>query len=433
MTMARPRVVVISADRLGASMAGPAIRAYELARSLEDVADVTLAAVPGEGDPGVDFVPYQLRDARPLREHVMNADMVVGQPQWPHVHRWARASGARLVWDVYDPEPLEVFESLRGRPKLLRDGVQRLTLDRILNALQFGHHLVCASERQRDLWLGTLLGAGLMAPAAYDRDPSFRAVIDTLPFGVPAAEPRAGRDGIRARFAEIGTDDEVVLWNGGLWSWLDAPTAVRAVAELARTRPRVRLVFMGAAQHGPAQAATEAAQGLARELGVLGTHVFFNDEWVPYEQRADWLLAADAAISTHHDHLETRFAFRTRLLDCFWARLPIVCTQGDDLADRVERDGLGAAVPAEDHVAAAAALGAVLDRGRDAYRPALDAAAAAFAWPVVTEPLRRWLAEPLPPRVGAAAHRPPGRAARDTAFLAALGTMRRLGLRWPSL
>ena len=56
-------------------------------------------------------------------------------------------------------------------------------------------------------------------------------------------------------------------------------------------------------------------------------------------KRADWLLEADCAISTHEDHLETRFAFRTRLLDCFWSALPVVCTGGDELADLVEREG----------------------------------------------------------------------------------------------
>ena len=124
-----------------------------------------------------------------------------------------------------------------------------------------------------------------------------------------------------------------MLWNGGLWPWLDPETAIRAVGALAERRPGVRLVFMGAAQQLPAQRTAERAQALAAELGLLDRVVFFNDEWVPYEQRADWLLEADCALSTHEDHLETRFAFRTRVLDCFWARLPIVCTGGDDLAD----------------------------------------------------------------------------------------------------
>ena len=48
-------------DRLGEMLGGAAIRAYEIARSLTDVADVTLAA-PGTEPPGlapVRHVPFE--------------------------------------------------------------------------------------------------------------------------------------------------------------------------------------------------------------------------------------------------------------------------------------------------------------------------------------------------------------------------------------
>ena len=34
--------------------------------------------------------------------------------------------------------------------------------DRVGSALRSGHHLMCANERQRDLWLGAMVGAGLV-------------------------------------------------------------------------------------------------------------------------------------------------------------------------------------------------------------------------------------------------------------------------------
>src|SRR5680860_1134799 len=145
---------------------------------------------------------------------------------------------------------------------------------------------------------------------AYDRDPSFESVIDLVPFGVPADPPRPSGRGPRERFPEIGHDDEIVLWNGGLWSWLDAPTAIRAAGIVAARRPGLRLVFMGAGTQGPARRATEEARGVAGELGLLDRTVLFNDSWVPYAERGDWLLDADCALSSHVEHLETRFAFR---------------------------------------------------------------------------------------------------------------------------
>ena len=133
--------------------------------------------------------------------------------------------------------------------------------------------------------------------------------------------------------------------------------------------------------------AEREARDLASELGVIDRSVFFNDGWVPYERRADWLLDASCAISTHRSHVETRLAFRTRLLDCFWAELPVVCTGGDELGERIERDGLGVTVPEGDAEAVAAALEAVLERGRDAYSERLRLEAEQFAWSTVAEPL----------------------------------------------
>lgn len=90
--------------------------------------------------------------------------------------------------------------------------------------------------------------------------------------------------------------------------------------------------------------ATEARR-LAGELGLVGSHVFFNEGWVPYDKRQSYLLEADLGVSTHLDHLETAFSFRTRILDYIWASLPIVTTEGDALADLVTGEGLGSSVP----------------------------------------------------------------------------------------
>jgi glycosyltransferase involved in cell wall biosynthesis len=155
---------------------------------------------------------------------------------------------------------------------------------------------------------------------------------------------------------------------------------------------------------------------------------------VPYEQRADWLLEADCALSMHHDHLETRFAFRTRLLDCFWARLPVVCTAGDELADVIERDDAGVAVAPGDVEGAAAALNRVLDRGREAYRPALERIGARYRWDVVAAPLIPYVREEAPPSRRAYRARRPGHVLRGGAYGLARTALNRVGLRdWPRL
>ena len=183
----------------------------------------------------------------------------------------------------------------------------------------------------------------------------------------------------------------------------------------------------------PAQRTAEAARALAAELGLLDRVVFFNDAGCRTRERADWLLEAACALSTHGDHLETRFAFRTRLLDCLWARLPVVCTGGDELGATVEQERLGAVVAPGDVEATAAALAEVLDAGRGAYEPRIAAAAARQTWDRVAEPVQRFLKAPPPPRPRRTSVRP-AQVIRTGTYTAARRALNLVGARdWPRL
>jgi hypothetical protein len=103
-------------------------------------------------------------------------------------------------------------------------------------------------------------------------------------------------------------------------------------------------------------------------------------------------------VSAHHDHLESRFAFRTRILDYLWAGLPVVTTGGDVLGELVERRGLGAAVAPGDAEGFARACLALLDDdgARAAATDAVRKAAEELRWSRVTAPLVSWCADPPP-------------------------------------
>jgi glycosyltransferase involved in cell wall biosynthesis len=212
----------------------------------------------------------------------------------------------------------------------------------------------------------------------------------------------------------IGPQDTVIYWGGGVWEWFDPLTAIRAVAALAPDLPTLRLYFAGLRHPHPAvppsrQAA--AAQRLSDELGLTGKHVFFAEGWMPYADRARYLLDSDVGLSLHYDHVETRFSFRTRLLDYIWAGLPMVLTQGDALSSDLAGRGLAHLVPAQDPAAVAAALRACLAETPEA-RAARQAEARALAeslrWSQVAEPLRAFTLRPgLAADRQASAARPP--------------------------
>jgi hypothetical protein len=117
---------------------------------------------------------------------------------------------------------------------------------------------------------------------------------------------------------------------------------------------------------------------------------------VPYDQRARYLVEADLGVSTHCDHLETHFSFRTRMLDYIWAGLPIVCTRGDFFAGVVESRGAGLTVPPGDVTALSRAIADLLDdpaKTTDA-RARLQALREELRWSTVVAPLARYCAQP---------------------------------------
>jgi hypothetical protein len=101
-------------------------------------------------------------------------------------------------------------------------------------------------------------------------------------------------------------------------------------------------------------------------------------------------------VSTHLDHVETAFSFRTRVLDYLWAGLPIVCTAGDAMGELVEEHGLGAAVAPGDPAALAAALDELLgdDAARSSAAAAVRKVAPEFAWSTALAPLVAFCAAP---------------------------------------
>ncbi|MFM9023331.1 MAG: glycosyltransferase, partial [Solirubrobacterales bacterium] len=219
----------------------------------------------------------------------------------------------------------------------------------------------------------------------------------------PEPQVAPGTDPVRDMFPSIGDDGIVLLWGGGVWNWLDAPTAIDAVLEVDRRRegrPPVHLVFMGVGRPGEvgldAMQATGAMLEHLRTTGQEGELIHVNRGWVPYRERGDWLATADAALSAHHDHLETRFAFRTRMLDAVWAGLPVIATRGDELSAEVERSGMGTVAPARDVQALAAAIESLV------YDPAAlasarrnaQALAADLAWERCAAPLLEWCRHP---------------------------------------
>ncbi|WP_196250841.1 glycosyltransferase [Cellulomonas sp. JZ18] len=396
--VSRLRVLVVTGEPLTERIAGPAIRAWEIAAALSADHEVRLVSSRGAevSDPR-----FSVEHVRPkeLRQVTDWADVIVFQGFLLDGARWLHRSKQILVADVYDPMHLEQLEQARDLgPEGRRAQVRAVT--QVLNdQLRRADFLLCASEKQRDFWLGQLAGVGRVNPAVYDEDASLDNLISIVPFGIPDEPPVQRRHAIKGTVPGIGPDDKVILWGGGIYNWFDPLTLVRAVARLAQSRPEVRLFFLGTKHPNPGVPEMQVAyetRRLADELGLTDRVVFFNDGWVPYAERADYLLDADVGVSTHYQHVETAYSFRTRILDYLWAGLPVVATDGDAFGELVRERGLGVAVPSEDVDALVAALDRMLfdEPARDAARSAVAAIAPEFAWSRTLAPLVEFCRSP---------------------------------------
>ena len=392
------KILVLSRAAVGPKMASPGIRAYQLAGALGRAireAEITLG-IPGDrGDiaPPAPKVRHQHRTSNAEATFLAGAHDVTVSRNFPP--QFARLMGKNLLaLDAFTPLYVEWMElSRRDFPPRLRRTWMASNRWYLNMQLTLADFMFCADERQRDMWIGMLMALALVPPDMYERDPSLRRFIDIVPYGVSQRPLDAQGPVLRGVVPGIERGDRVLLWNGGITEWNDATTLLHAMDRLATTRPEVKLVFMGVNHpdyaFGPDSGVTKQAIDLARDLGLENRNVFVLSGWVPYERIDDYLAEADASVCLGYENLESRFAFRTRYVDLFRARIPLLCTRGDVLAERVESDPLGITVPERDVDAVVDGIERLLDDTAftDRCRENLGRIAGELAWDVATQPL----------------------------------------------
>ena len=393
--MTQQRILIITHDIVGGRMAGPAIRSWEFARVLSREADVTLATPHPTSLSPESFALVQYDSSR-LQSLASKSNVIVlsGYALWQFP--FLTALELPLVVDIYDPFLLETLPLLATYPEVQRTRRHSEILDALTDLLIWGDFFICASERQRDYWLGWLNALDRINPQTYDHDPTLRRLIDVVPFGLPDTPPEHTHAVLKGIRPGIAPTDYVLLWAGGVYNWFDPLTLIKAMERVSNQRDDVKLVFLGIRHRSSEVGGAEMAQravALSQELGLHETFVFFND-WTPYDERQNYLLEADVGISLHFAHLETHFSFRTRLLDHLWASLPTIVTRGDVLSDLIERNRLGWTVGYERVDEVAAAILQSTETSRSQFQERFAGISSRFKWSTVLQPLVEFCREP---------------------------------------
>lgn len=279
------------------------------------------------------------------------ADIIIIQGDALRTHPFLKRCKAALIADLYCPIPLEYHQVSDGLDTDIRTFTSAYLADILREQLAYADHFICASERQRNYWLGALTTAGRINALRWPQanHANVDELISLLPFGLANTPPVLERSALREMFG-IPADEFVMVWGGGIYQWFDPLTIIRAIHRLIQTGNRVHLVFIGVKHPNPSIEQHDMcaqALALAKELGLNGSYVHFNFGWIDYKERHNYLLDADIGVSAHYNNPETVFSFRTRMLDYLWCGLPIVATKGDVFGDALAKEQCGISVDYE--------------------------------------------------------------------------------------
>lgn len=357
-------ILLVSDEVIDKEMAGPAIRIWNFAEVLSRYMHVIIAS-PNKPDlPDMEFEISWYSDDISLGKLVERADIILCGGTSFNKFKSLKRKDRFLILDIYDPYNLATLEEYSSKPIKERIGIHEEVVKTINEQLYWGDFFLCASERQRDFWLGMLAALNRINPITYYADSTLRKTIDVVPFGLPDSKPVHTTKVLKGVVGGIREDDFVIIWGGGIYNWFDPLSLIKAMRLISLERDDIKLFFMGVKHPNPMVkelSLVGETVNLAKSLGIFEKNVFFNFGWVKYDERQNYLMESDAGIITHPLHIETRFSFRTRVLDYIWADLPVISTEGDFFSDLIKTEKIGLVVKEKDPQDIAEAIKKIAD------------------------------------------------------------------------
>jgi GT2 family glycosyltransferase/glycosyltransferase involved in cell wall biosynthesis len=399
-------MLIICTDNIATKMAGPGIRYFEIAKQLSNICDVTLA-IPNKTD--IDdsnlnfkFLRYNTDKPQNLINKFHESDIVLihGMILEKITVMKNICKEKIMIVDLYDPYTIENLEIHKNKSLQVKMEIHENDLNTLNNQLNLGDYFICANEKQKDYWIGMLSALNKVNPAEYEISNKLEKLIGTVPFGISETDPIHKREALKEKVPNLKSNDKVLIWGGGVWNWFDPLSLIKAIYNISKERDDIKLLFLGVKHPNPEipeMEMTTKAIMLAEELGIKDKFVFFNMDWVEYEDRQNFLLESYAGVSCHFDNLETRYSFRTRILDYLWAELPIIATEGDYFAEDIVKNNLGLVVKYNDESSISKAILKLVD-DKEFYKSTkmnIKKYREQFKWNVVVKELKDFCNNPV--------------------------------------
>jgi glycosyltransferase involved in cell wall biosynthesis len=358
--MGKIKILLFSDDIVGKNMAGPGIRAWEMALSLSKEKDfeVGLACpdfskINSKDRPELNIFKYSPQKEKELIDFASRFDIFILTGYI--FHKFPRLANLNkfIIADLYIPFILENLFVYDSKEFKLEDRqlIHNRDLGVLANLLLNSHHFLCANQRQKDFYTGVIASINKINPYLMKFDKELSKIFTIVPYGIRREKKKKDTRVLRGIIPGIEESDVILIWGGVISNWFDPFILIEAMEEVVKIDPSIKLFFLSTKHPNPLLMKfpkAEEAEKLAAQKKLLNQYIFFNKNWIPYEERHYYFLESDVGVSTHIEHFETRFSFRTRILDYIYFGLPILCSKGDFFESYVEKNSIGITVTPSD-------------------------------------------------------------------------------------
>lgn len=189
---------------------------------------------------------------------------------------------------------------------------------------------------------------------------------------------------------------KVILWSGGFNTWTNVPLLFNALLLVLEAFPEAQVVCTGGAVNVHDETTFKEFSELVRASPHSGRFHLLG--WTSLERVVALHARADVGINVDGDNSETRFGARNRLTNMLGAGVPVVTTRGTEIADWIERRGVGIVSPLGDAKAFSQAIISLLRDEKAAIQRATkgrELALAEFSPQATLKPFLDWCENPV--------------------------------------
>lgn len=352
---------------------GTGIRALEVAKALKRKKNkVLIAETKHKKDYSIHNINIRQWDKKKIKKLVKNKKVVIFIPGIPNssmIYNYFENIKIPTIIDLHDPFYINsLFKKNRKENSDLKNYMCYL--------LKKGDFFICSNERQRYFYQGVLASLGRLG---------LKEIVSIVPMGIPIEKPK------KKKLKGI-INGKIILWPGEFYPWFDPLTAINALELVVKKYPNTKMLFVGADYDHYNKYLRERVNNIKNHIKKkkINKHIVFID-WLPYNKRETMYNTSDISVITYFNTIENQFSFRTRVLDCVWGNLPVICTEGDYLSEIIKNEGFGEIVKEKDYKKLAYKIIKMLDN-----KPTLNKnLIAKFHWDNIIKPINDFCNNPF--------------------------------------